>query len=86
MTKYCTNCGKEIENGNVCYKFVRPVDLYNQWYAEHFGYKLSGTLIRCVPLLVVAFIMPSSIRLMLPTSFVSFLLFAIAFDGLRLLC
>ena len=72
------NCGKEIENGNVCYKFVRPVDLYSQWYAEHFGYKLSATLIRCVPLLVVAFLLPPSMRLMLPTSFVSFVLFAIS--------
>lgn len=72
------NCGQEIENGNVCYKFVRPVDLYNQWYAEHFGYKLSATLIRCVPLTIVAFIMPSNIRLMLPTSFVAFCLFALA--------
>ena len=72
------NCDKEIENGNVCYKFVRPIDLYNQWYAEHFGYKLSATLIRCVPLTVVAFLLPKSMRLMLPTSFVSFGLFALA--------
>ncbi len=71
------NCGKEIENGNVCYKFVRPVDLYNQWYAEHFGYKLSATLIRCVPLTIVAFILPKSMRLMLPTSTTSFLLFVV---------
>lgn len=72
------NCDKEIENGNVCYKFVRPVDLYNQWYAEHFGFKLSGTLIRCVPLLTVAFLLPKSMRLMLPTSFASFGLFLVA--------
>ena len=72
------NCAKEIENGNVCYKFVRPVDLYNQWFAEHFGYKLSATLIRCVPLTIVAFLMPKSMRLMLPTSLISFLLFGLA--------
>ena len=72
------NCAQEIVNGNVCYKFVRPVDLYNQWYAEHFGYKLSATLIRCLPLLIVAFIMPSGLRLMLPNNFISFILFAIA--------
>ena len=72
------NCGKEIENGNVCYKFVRPVDLYNQWFAEHFGYKLSSTLIRCVPLAIVALLLPKNMRLMLPTSFASFGLFVIA--------
>jgi len=72
------NCAKEIENGDVCYKFVRPVDLYNQWFAEHFGYKFAGTIIRCVPLTIVAFLLPPSMRLMLPTSFASFVLFLVA--------
>ena len=72
------NCAKEIENGNVCYKFVRPIKLYNQWFAEHFGYKLSAMILRCVPLFIIAFIMPPNLRLMLPVSFVSFVLFLIA--------
>ena len=72
------NCAKEIENGNVCYKFVRPVDLYNQWFAEHFGYKLSATIIRCIPLTIVAFLLPKSMRLTLPTSFNAFILFIVA--------
>ena len=72
------NCAKEIENGDVCYKFVRPIDLYNQWYSEHIGYKFSATLIRCLPIIVIAFILPGNLRLMLPTSFVAFLLFLVA--------
>lgn len=72
------NCAKEIENGNICYKFVRPINLYNQWFAEHLGYKLSAMILRCFPLLVIAFLMPSSIRMMLPVSFISFILFLVA--------
>lgn len=72
------NCAKEIESGNICYKFVRPINLYNQWFAEHLGYKLSATILRCIPLIIFAFIMPSSIRMMLPTSFLSFILFLVA--------
>ena len=72
------NCAKEIESGNVCYKIVRPVDLYNQWFAEHFGYKLSATIIRCLPLTVCAFLMPKGLRLMLPVSLASFGLFIVA--------
>ena len=72
------NCAKEIENGNVCYKFVRPVDLYSQWFAEHFGFKLSATIIRCIPLTVVALLMPKALRLALPNSFVAFALFILA--------
>jgi ABC-2 type transport system permease protein len=72
------NCAKEIENGNVCYKFVRPINLYNQWFAEHLGYKLSAGILRCFPLLLFASIMPKSIRIMLPTSFASFVVFLLA--------
>ncbi|MBE5757950.1 MAG: ABC transporter permease [Clostridiales bacterium] len=69
------NCAKEIESGNVCYKFVRPINLYNQWFAEHIGYKLSAMILRCIPLIIVAFILPPSLRLMLPASFTAFILF-----------
>ena len=71
-------CGKEIENGDVCYKFVRPVDLYNQWFFEHLGYKLSATLLRFLPITVVAFLLPKSIGLSAPVSFTAFLLFLIS--------
>lgn len=72
------NCAKEIENGNICYKFVRPINLYNQWFAEHFGYKFSSMLLRCVPLILIALIMPPELRIMMPVSFVSFILFVVA--------
>lgn len=72
------NCAKEIENGNICYKFTRPINLYNQWYAEHFGYKLSATILRSIPLLCVSMIMPKSIRIMAPISITSFVLFLIS--------
>ena len=70
-------CAKEIENGDVCYKFVRPVNLYNQWYFEHLGYKLSATLLRFLPIVLIAFLLPHNIRLSLPVSFNAFLLFLI---------
>ena len=72
------NCAKEIENGNICYKFTRPINLYNQWFAEHLGYKVSATILRSIPLLLFASIMPKSIRIMLPPSFVAFILFFVA--------
>lgn len=71
-------CGNEISNGNVCYKFVRPLNLYNQWYVEHLGYKLSATLLRFAPIMIIALLLPSNIGLMLPTSFLAFLLFILA--------
>lgn len=72
------NCAKEIESGDICYKFVRPINLYNQWYSELFGYKLCAMILRCIPLIIVAFLMPPSLRLMLPVSFASFVLFVVS--------
>lgn len=72
------NCAKEITNGDVCYKFVRPVDLYNQWYADYVGYRLSASIIRSIPLLIVAFLMPGDLRMTLPASILAFLLFVVS--------
>jgi len=71
-------CGSEIENGDVCYKFVRPIDLYNQWFFEHLGYKLSATLLRIVPILAITALLPSNIGLSAPASPLAFLLFLVA--------
>lgn len=72
------NCAKEIESGDVCYKFTRPLDLYNQWYAEHIGYKIASTLLRSFPIIIIAFLLPGNLRMMLPASFPAFLLYLIS--------
>ena len=72
------NCAKEIESGDVCYKFTRPLDLYNQWYAEHIGYKIASTLLRSFPIIIIAFLLPGNLRMMLPTSFTAFLLYLVS--------
>ncbi len=71
-------CAKEIENGDVCYKFVRPIDLYNQWFYEHLGYKLSATLLRSLPIVAIAFLIPGKTGMSLPVSTTAFLLFLLA--------
>ena len=71
-------CAKEIENGDVCYKFVRPINLYNQWYFEYLGYKLSASLLRFLPIVILASLLPANIGLSLPASFTAFSLFFIA--------
>ena len=70
--------GAEIESGDVCYKFVRPINLYNQWFFEHLGYKISATMLRCWPIIIVALLLPSSIGLSLPCSLLAFLLFIVS--------
>lgn len=67
--------GKEIVNGNVCYKFVRPINIYNQWFAEGIGQKLASTLLRFLPIIIISVLLPVNFNLQGPTSLPAFLLF-----------
>lgn len=69
------NSAADIETGNVCYKFVRPVAIYDQWYAEYLGEKISSTLLRCLPITIIAFILPNGVGMSLPDSFAAFVVF-----------
>jgi len=68
----------EIANGDVCYRFVKPLDVYNQWYMELAGQKVASTLLRCLPIIVVALLLPKNMALSLPVSIWAFLLFIVA--------
>ncbi len=43
-----------IRTGNVAYEMLRPVDLYWFWYARAIADRVAPTLLRSVPLLIVA--------------------------------
>ena len=72
------NVGDEITKGDICYRFIRPLGLYNNLYATSLGEKLSQTLLRCVPIIIITIFLPANIGLSLPVSFLAFVLFLIA--------
>ncbi len=43
-----------IRTGNVAYELLRPVDLYNYWFARSVANRTAPTLLRSVPMLIVA--------------------------------
>lgn len=43
-----------IRTGNVAYEMLRPVDLYAFWYVRGIANRVAPTLLRCLPMLVVA--------------------------------
>ncbi len=69
---------EEIVSGNVGYKFVRPINLYNQWFSEHLGQKVSATLLRFPLIIIISLLLPSTIGLSLPVSITAFLLFILS--------
>ncbi len=65
----------EITNGNVCYKFVKPISIYEQWYFEGLGQKIAATLLRFLPIVIIGVLLPNNLKLMLPVNFEAFILF-----------
>lgn len=64
-----------ISSGNVCYELCRPLDIYNAWFVKNCAIRLSKAMLRCFPILLVAFFLPKPYRFYLPSSFVNMVLF-----------
>ena len=67
-----------IKNGNVAYELSRPQDLYFMWASKIYGDKLSKTLLRVFPVIIVASLLPFPYKLNLAISIPSFLIFIIS--------
>ncbi|MCL2227483.1 MAG: ABC transporter permease [Oscillospiraceae bacterium] len=57
---------EDIESGQVSYDMVRPMDLYGRWFSMAAANRVARAALRCIPVLIVAFILPEPFRLALP--------------------
>lgn len=55
-----------IRNGNVAYELCRPIRIYDMWFARSVANRLSRAVLRCVPILGVAVLLPYPFGLSLP--------------------
>jgi ABC-2 type transport system permease protein len=67
-----------ITSGGIAYDLSRPIDLYGKWYCQCVASRLSKTLLRCFPILIIALLLPNPYKLILPPNAVQFLLFLIS--------
>ena len=67
-----------ITGGNIAYELARPMDLYNMWFTRVAAQRMARALLRCLPSLLVAFLLPEPYRMSLPVSFGAFLLFVVS--------
>lgn len=70
-----TDISESIITGNVAYEFTRPLSIYGMWYARLIASKTAATFLRCLPIIIVAILLPSTYRIGAPASLLSFLLF-----------
>ena len=75
----------KIRTGGIAYELCRPVNLYGYYYARIGAMKLMGSLLRAVPMLLFASLLPAGWGIAAPASLPA-LLCALMGLGLGLLC
>lgn len=66
-----------IVNGNIAYELCRPVHIYSMWFARGIAGRMSGALLRCIPILVITPFLPEPFAMLPPASGLHFILFLI---------
>lgn len=64
-----------ITSGDIAYELCRPVSIYSMWFSRMTGARIAEAIMRCIPVLFCAFLMPRPYKMTLPVSCASFLLF-----------
>lgn len=64
-----------IKNGNLAYELVRPQDFYFKWYIKMLSKRLVAVLLRFIPLLILANILPYPFHLSIPYSVGNLIMF-----------
>lgn len=67
-----------IRSGNVAYEIIRPYNLYYWWYIKRLAGRIASGMLRVLPVILVASLLPKPYALPLPTSFINFILFLIS--------
>ncbi|WP_425449106.1 ABC transporter permease [Dethiothermospora halolimnae] len=64
-----------IRSGSIAYELVRPMGLYGRWFCQSAANRVSFTILNCLPVILVAFVMPEKYRMSLPPDIGQFFLF-----------
>ena len=63
----------KIRTGDISYDMCRPVDMYGFYYARIMALKMMGSIMRAVPMFILAALLPKDWGISLPASLPSFL-------------
>jgi len=67
-----------IVSGNIAYELCRPINIYNMWFTKNTAVRLSKAVLRCLPIIIFAGVLPSPYGMSLPHSIGAFLLFLLS--------
>lgn len=67
-----------VASGNIAYELCRPMNLYTMWLTKNMASRLSKAALRCMPILIIAFLLPEPYKMTLPSDWKTFFLFLIS--------
>lgn len=62
----------QIRDGSIAYELLRPMNLYNQWFAKAIALRSAPPILRAVPLYAILIFVPAPYGLNLPVSLEAF--------------
>lgn len=85
------NGDKEIQSlirtGDVTYELIRPMNLYDYWFARAFALRTAPTFLRAIPLFTIGLLLPKDYRMILPPNILAFLAWLVtSFGALLISC
>ena len=72
------NIFQAIIDGNIAYELCRPTSLYGMWFARTLALRISRVILRCIPLFLVASLLPKPWGLRFAASGATFGVFLIS--------
>ncbi|HPJ03575.1 MAG TPA: ABC transporter permease [Candidatus Limiplasma sp.] len=67
-----------ITSGSIAYEMARPLDLYGRWFCQSLATRAARCVLRALPILLVAFLIPGPLRMTLPPDAGQFVLFLVS--------
>ncbi len=67
-----------IKNGNLAYELVRPQNFYFKFYIKFLASRYVSTMLRFLPIIVLAFVLPHPYKMAMPYSLGNFIVFLLA--------
>jgi ABC-2 type transport system permease protein len=67
-----------ITSDQIAYELARPMNLYSKWFCQCVASRMSRAVLRCLPILIIGFILPEPYRLTLPPDAIQFSLFILS--------
>ena len=66
-----------ITNGGIAYELCRPISIYNMWFSRNVGGRMAEAVLKSVPILTIALLIPQPYRMGAPISIGALILFVL---------